>query len=276
MIFARAILDAAPGANVVLCGRTAADAPAVAGKLAQLGERCHYHAVDLGDAAQVERLIDGMLTRHGGLHGIIHCAGITRDTLLLHKTQADLEAVFAAKVAGVRHLDRFSAAVALDCFVLCSSTASVLGNAGQGDYAAANGYLDVFAGLRNQQVAARARHGRTLAINWPLWREGGMQMRDAARRVLAESTGIEAMASATGVHALYQALQTDADQLMVLAGDTDRLAALLSGQPAPQRRLLSIAERCWLRCAGCSPARSRLPSRGSTTTSRSKNTALIR
>ncbi|AQW31032.1 SDR family NAD(P)-dependent oxidoreductase [Ralstonia syzygii subsp. celebesensis] len=233
MIFARAILDAAPGANVVLCGRTAADAPAVAGKLAQLGERCHYHAVDLGDAAQVERLIDGMLTRHGGLHGIIHCAGITRDTLLLHKTQADLEAVFAAKVAGVRHLDRFSAAVALDCFVLCSSTASVLGNAGQGDYAAANGYLDVFAGLRNQQVAARARHGRTLAINWPLWREGGMQMRDAARRVLAESTGIEAMASATGVHALYQALQTDADQLMVLAGDTDRLAALLSGQPAP-------------------------------------------
>ncbi|MFD2408148.1 SDR family NAD(P)-dependent oxidoreductase [Azorhizophilus paspali] len=232
MILARAIMDAAPGASVVLCGRTEANAPAVADKLAQLGARFDYLAVDLGDAGQVERLIAGIVTKHGRLHGIIHCAGITRDALMVHKTQEDFEAVFAAKVAGVRHLDQFSATATLDFFVLYSSMASVLGNAGQSDYAAANGYLDAFASIRNQQVTAGERHGRTLAINWPLWLEGGMQMSDAARRALAESTGIVVMASTTGIQALYQALQSDEDQLMVLAGDTDRLATLLSREPA--------------------------------------------
>ncbi|WP_338862076.1 amino acid adenylation domain-containing protein [Mycetohabitans rhizoxinica] len=233
MIVARAILDAAPGASVVLCGRTEANAPSVADKLAQLGARCHYRAVDLAQAGQVERLIAGIMMEHGGLHGIIHCAGLTRDTLLAHKTQQDFEDVFAAKVAGVRHLDQCSAAVALDFFVLCSSIASVLGNAGQSDYAAANGYLDAFAGLRNQRVAAGQRHGRTVAINWPLWLEGGMQMDDAARRALAQRTGIKAMTGTTGIRALYQALQSDEDQLMVLAGDKDKLVALLSREPAP-------------------------------------------
>ncbi len=198
--------------------------------------------MDLGDAGQVERLIAGIVAEHGGLHGILHCAGIARDALLVHKPQADFEAVFAAKVAGVRHLDQSSAALALDCFVLCSSVASVLGNAAQCDYAAANGYLDAFAGLRNRQVAAGARHGRTLAINWPLWREGGMQMSEAARRALAESTGIEAMDSAIGIQALYQALQSNADQLMVLAGDRDRLAALLSRGPAPAAAATAFAD----------------------------------
>ncbi|WP_247572066.1 amino acid adenylation domain-containing protein [Ralstonia solanacearum] len=241
MILARAIKDAAPGATVVLCGRTQAGTPAVAGKLAQLGAGFDYRCVDLGDAGQVERLIAGIVAGHGALHGIIHCAGIARDALLVHKPQEDFDAVFAAKVAGVRHLDQSSAALALDCFVLCSSVASVLGNAGQCDYAAANGYLDAFAGLRNRQVAAGARHGRTLAINWPLWREGGMQMSEAARRALAESTGIEAMDSAAGIQALYQALQSDADQLMVLAGDRDRLAVLLSRGPGPAAAATAFA-----------------------------------
>ncbi|MHA6884475.1 amino acid adenylation domain-containing protein [Ralstonia pseudosolanacearum] len=241
MILARAIKDAAPGATVVLCGRTQASAPTVAGKLARLGAGFDYRCVDLGDAGQVERLIAGIVAEHGGLHGILHCAGIARDALLVRKPQEDFDAVFAAKVAGVRHLDQSSATLALDCFVLCSSVASVLGNAGQCDYAAANGYLDAFAGLRNRQVAAGARHGRTLAINWPLWREGGMQMSEAARRALAESTGIEAMDNATGIQALYQALQSDADQLMVLAGDRDKLTELLSRAPAPAAAATAFA-----------------------------------
>lgn len=232
-VLAQAIMAAAPGARVVLCGRTPAEASTVVDKLAQLGAGLVYRAVDLADAEQVERLMAEVVTAYGGLHGIIHCAGVTRDGLLMHKREEDFAAVFAAKVDGVQHLDRCSAALALDFFVLYSSIASVLGNAGQCDYAAANGYLDAFASLRNRQVAARARHGRTLAINWPLWLEGGLHMSEAARRILAQATGIEAMASATGLQALYQALHCDDDQLMVLAGDTERLAALLSGAPAP-------------------------------------------
>ena len=226
-VMAQALLAAAPQARVVLCGRTPAGDPAVQAKLAQLGEAVDYRAVDLANAAQVERLISDLVADYGALHGILHCAGITRDALLADKPRADFAAVFAAKVDGVQHLDRSSAGLALDFFVLYSSIASVLGNAGQTDYAAANGYLDAFASLRNRQVAAGTRHGRTLAINWPLWLEGGLHMSDTARRLLAQRSGIEAMASATGVQAFYHALQRDDDQLMVLAGDREKLLALL-------------------------------------------------
>ncbi|MDI2590409.1 amino acid adenylation domain-containing protein [Pseudomonas sp. 681] len=232
-VMARAIIAVAPQARVVLCGRTPADAPSVIDKLAHLGAGVDYRAVELADADQVQRLIADVVSRHGALHGIIHCAGITRDALLADKTGDDFAAVFAAKVEGVHHLDRFSAGLALDFLVLYSSIASVLGNAGQSDYAAANGYLDAFASLRNQQVAAGTRQGRTLSINWPLWLEGGLHMSDTARRLLAQRTGIEAMASATGIQAFYQALHSDEDQVMVLAGDTEKLAALLSDEPAP-------------------------------------------
>ncbi|WP_233281958.1 amino acid adenylation domain-containing protein [Pseudomonas mangiferae] len=230
LLLARAILEGAADARVVLCGRREAAAPDVAATCAALGGRVDYHAVDLADAAQVDALIASIQADHGGLHGILHCAGITRDGLLLDKTAVDFEAVFAAKVAGARHLDRACASQPLDFFVLCSSIASELGNVGQADYAAANGYLDAFAHQRNRLVATGSRQGRTVAINWPLWLEGGMRMSESARRVLAERTGLEAMTTAVGLGALYQALEQDDDQLMVLVGQTDRLVALLAGE----------------------------------------------
>ncbi|MFK3789065.1 amino acid adenylation domain-containing protein [Pseudomonas piscis] len=251
MIMARAIGSAAPRARVVLCGRTPATAPEALEKLAQLGPGVEYQALDLAAADQVQRLIDDLIERHGALHGILHCAGITRDALLVDKSAQDFAAVLAAKVAGAQHLDRCSSGLALDFFVLFSSIASVLGNAGQCDYAAANGYLDAFASLRNRQVAAGNRQGRTLAINWPLWQAGGLHMSAGARRLLAERTGIEAMASATGVKAFYQALHSDAEQLMVLAGrDGEKLRALLDAGPAPVAEVVALEAvdvASWLR-----------------------------
>ncbi|KJH66469.1 amino acid adenylation domain-containing protein [Chromobacterium violaceum] len=233
MAIARAILDAAPRARLLLCGRSAADAPDVAGKLAALGGRGLYRQTDLSDEAQARQLIEYAIEVFGGLHGIVHCAGITRDALLASKTRADFDAVLAAKADAARYLDRASAALKLDLFVLCSSVASVLGNAGQCDYAAANGYLDAFAGIRNRLAAEGARHGRAVAINWPLWRDGGMRMSEAAQGALAARTGIEAMDSETGIQALYQALVDGSEQSMVLAGNAEKLAAMLDGGAAP-------------------------------------------
>mgnify|MGYP003458970430 CR=1 FL=1 len=50
------------------------------------------------------------------------------------------------------------------------------GNVGQADYAAANGFLDAFSTFRAALVAQGQRSGRTLAIDWPLWEEGGMRL----------------------------------------------------------------------------------------------------
>ena len=56
----------------------------------------------------------------------------------------------------------------LDFVALMGSLAGVFGNVGQADYAAANGFLDAFAGFRQAQVVQGQRSGRTLAIDWPL------------------------------------------------------------------------------------------------------------
>ena len=60
--------------------------------------------------------------------------------------------------------------------MLLFSSAAVLGNPGQSDYATANGFMDSYAAYRNQQVALGNRFGRTMAINWPYWSDGGMKL----------------------------------------------------------------------------------------------------
>ena len=93
----------------------------------------------------------------------------------------------APKVAGVVNLDNASRDFELEHFVCFSSVTSVLGNPGQTDYAAANGFMDRYAAWRNSQVAKGECHGRTVSINWPLWADGGMQVDDAIVNRLKQS-----------------------------------------------------------------------------------------
>ena len=69
------------------------------------------------------------------------------------KTPEELRAVLAPKVAGMIHLDRATARIALDCFVVFSSAAGVYGSVGQADYALANAFLDRYAEHRSALVA---------------------------------------------------------------------------------------------------------------------------
>src|SRR6185436_2564450 len=111
----------------------------------------------------------------------LHCAGMTADNVILKKTRAEFAQVLVPKVDGTFHLDQASRHVELDFFVLFSSISGAKGNPGQADYAAANGFMDQFAAVRNRQVAAGQRHGRTRSINWPLWQAGGMEIAAAGR-----------------------------------------------------------------------------------------------
>ena len=96
--------------------------------------------------------------------------------VLLKKSAESVSAVLAPKVRGTWNLDQASAEADLDVFVLFSSGVAVFGNVGQADYAAANGFLDIFAAYRDGLVAQGLRHGRSLAIDWPLWDAGGMRL----------------------------------------------------------------------------------------------------
>ncbi|HOG03929.1 MAG TPA: beta-ketoacyl synthase N-terminal-like domain-containing protein, partial [Accumulibacter sp.] len=161
------------------------------------------------------------------LNGILHCAGVLRDGYLRHKSAADLRAVLAPKVRGLVNLDQASDGVGLDLFVAFSSLAGVTGNVGQADYAAANAFMDRYA----------AGHARLLSINWPLWADGGMRVDAATADVLRESMGLTPLATQDGLRAFYQAVAGGARQVLVAAGDSRRIDALLK----PPARVAAVA-----------------------------------
>ena len=205
-----------------------------------------YRQADVADRQAVDGLIQSIREEFGGLHGIIHGAGIIKDNFIIKKTQDEFLEVLAPKVAGLVNLDLASRDLELEFFVFFSSTSGSLGNPGQADYAAANAFMDAYAKYRNALVAANQRHGRTLAINWPLWQEGGMHPDAATESLMTQQTGMVAMRTRTGIQALYRALASGEEQVMVMAGATGKDAGVFAGN----RGRSSITAGASLRSSG--------------------------
>lgn len=132
------------------------------------GAEVHHYYADVSDCKAMEKAVLDLKNKFGRLNGIIHCAGIAGDGYLIRKDDKVFKQVLDAKITGVWLLDRLTKAEPLDFFVLFSSVAALAGGPGQGDYSAANAYLDATSAFRNKQGK------RTVAINWPPWREVGM------------------------------------------------------------------------------------------------------
>ncbi|WP_313913627.1 SDR family NAD(P)-dependent oxidoreductase, partial [Tahibacter sp.] len=228
-------------ATVVLVGR---GEPAGLPSLGGLTVDCRR--VDVADAAAVGELIAGILARHGRLDGIVHSAGVIRDGFLLRKSEAQYREVLAPKVRGVVNLDRATRHLALDSFVLFSSATGAYGNVGQGDYALANAFLDAYAQQRAQAVARGECRGHSVSIGWPLWAEGGMQV-GAERREALRAVGADAMPTAQGIEALYQAYGSGAAQVQVLYGMAPALmethAKATRAEPARQAEASEVRPR---------------------------------
>jgi polyketide synthase PksL len=234
VLFAEEILRQAAKASIVLVGGSAL----TDGKQALLErlsrDRVIYRRVDVGNPDQVEHLIAAIREEYQQLNGILHCAGIVADNFILKKRNAEFSRVLGPKVSGAFNLDQSSRNVALDFFVLFSSISAAMGNPGQSDYAAANGFMDQFAAYRNRQVRAKQRHGRTLSINWGLWQSGGMGVDPASREVLERTTGMLPMQNATGIQAFYRSLALPYDQVLVVGGNLVQMRrALLAGAAVP-------------------------------------------
>ncbi|WP_206412571.1 SDR family NAD(P)-dependent oxidoreductase, partial [Lysobacter enzymogenes] len=236
-LFADEILVATAHAQVVLSGRgplAGERAERFAALRERHGERLHYCALDLSDAADTNAQLQALGERFGRLDGIVHSAGAIADDYLLKKTADQAAAVLAPKVAGSVHLDAASAGFDLDFFALFSSAVSAFGNAGQGDYAAANGFLDAFAAHRNALVEQGLRRGRCVSLLWPLWRDGGMAPDAASQARLQREVGMRAMDREHGVRAFHRALALGAAQTLAVQGDAAKLRSRLFGEATPR------------------------------------------
>ncbi|MEJ2415500.1 MAG: SDR family NAD(P)-dependent oxidoreductase, partial [Exilibacterium sp.] len=219
LIFAKAIAADSKGATLLLTGRREGNraTQALVDSLTALGAKAHYYRLDVSRREAVENFVDDTLRTFGKITGVLHCAGVIRDSSLIRKTRAEIQAVLAPKVAGLIHLDEAIGNHPLDFLLLFSST-SAMGNAGQADYAAANAFMDAYAHYRNARVSQGQRQGGTLSVNWPLWAEGGMQAGEAARIQMARS-GLRPLDTGAGLEAAYFALNHAVTQLTVWCCD---------------------------------------------------------
>ncbi|MFC4465278.1 SDR family NAD(P)-dependent oxidoreductase [Streptomyces xiangluensis] len=240
---ARDIAASVAHATLVLTGRSPLtdERRAVLKDLRTPGLTVQYETVDVADRDALGALLARLTVDHGPLTGVLHAAGVIEDNFVVRKNPGELDRVLAPKVAGLVHLDELTQEQPLELFVCFSSLAGAFGNPGQSDYAAANAFMDAYAGHRNRLVEADLRSGRTVSVNWPLWDEGGMGAEGPVREQL-RALGLAPLDTQRGLAALHQALAgaeggvTDG-RLLVVAGSREALLTRLTehvGKAAPQ------------------------------------------
>ena len=140
------------------------------------------------------------------LKGVFHLAGVLDDHLLDDLSAESVARVFAPKAVGALHLHRATLDHALDYFVLFSSTSSALGNPGQINYSAANGYLDGLA-------ASRRRQGLPcLAYNMAAVADAGMAARSLPVLRMMRAAGLPPVSSDFATANLDYALRAMSDR----------------------------------------------------------------
>lgn len=127
-----------------------------------------HYAVDSSNVLQMKQLIDHIQRSAHPLKGVFHLAGVVKNDLIINLGDEELQQVLRGKMEGAFNLHQLTKDISLDLFVLFSSASSVLGSRRQANYAAANGFLDGLAHLRQQQGLPG------LAINWGVFHTIGM------------------------------------------------------------------------------------------------------
>ncbi|BBX19477.1 polyketide synthase [Mycolicibacterium duvalii] len=217
--------------NIVLLGRsvlplrdqwpavTAGDRHAATVTAIRAAERLGAHvttaAVDVADADAVRSWRDEHY-RAGGrpIRGIIHAAGTVRDQLLVNMSEDDFNAVLAPKITGARALHDTFSDHNLEFFVMFGSAGSTIAAPGQGNYAAANAFLDAFA------HHLRAQGRPALTIGWGPWSVGMVEELNLEK--MYAHRGIELITPAVGARILDRLIHQQTAGVVAITADWQR------------------------------------------------------
>jgi thioesterase domain-containing protein/NADP-dependent 3-hydroxy acid dehydrogenase YdfG len=218
--------------HLILASRRGADADGAAELRADLeasGAHIDIVACDIADRDQVRALL-ARVPADAPLTAVIHSAAVTDDGVITALDSARLDTVFAPKADGALHLDELTRDLDLAAFVLFSSVSGLVGAPGQGNYAAANAFLDALATRR------RAAGYPAISLAWGLWAlasglAGGQDLTtDVA---LLKRFGLRPIDPPQGLRLLDVALRSPRATLAPVALDVTALRTQARSHPMP-------------------------------------------
>jgi acyl transferase domain-containing protein/acyl carrier protein len=210
--------------DLLLTSRRGSAAPG-AGELAErleaLGASVRIAACDVSDRRALTRLLKSVQ-----LTGVVHAAGVLDDATVEGLSPDQLDAALHPKVDAGLLLHELTAGMPLSAFVLFSSIAGVLGNAGQANYAAANAFLDALA-VHRRDLGLPA-----VSIAWGLWSlptsmTAALSSTDSAR---LSGGGLAALTPERGLDLFDAALRETG---ALIAADLDLAGLSASGGETP-------------------------------------------
>ncbi|MEW2115533.1 type I polyketide synthase, partial [Streptomyces sp. NPDC005474] len=209
--------------HLLLTGRRGADTPeatALVDELTALGARVEAAACDTADRDAVAALLAGVPDDRP-LTAVVHSAGTLDDGVIGSLTPERIDHVLRPKADAALNLHELTRDLPLSAFVLFSSASGTVGSSGQGNYAAANAFLDALA----QHRRAQGLPGQSLA--WGMWAErstltGTLDEVDLRR---LSRGGVGALTSDEGLALFDTALERDDAVLVPVRLDLARLRA---------------------------------------------------
>ncbi|WP_186763362.1 type I polyketide synthase [Lentzea tibetensis] len=238
--------------SVVLASRRGEGVPGAAelrAELEDLGARVEFVACDVADRDQVRAML-ACVPADAPLTGIVHTAGVLDDGVITALTPERVDGVLRPKADAALHLDELTRGTDLAAFVVFSSSSGVLGSGGQGNYGAANTYLDALAERRRRAGEA------AVALAWGAWESGMAGQLSHADLARMARSGMRALDAERGMAlfdaGLRAARATLVPTLLDIAAIRRHAAA---GQVPPLFRSLAGAGR---RAAGTADAGSGL------------------
>ncbi|OBI91280.1 type I polyketide synthase [Mycobacterium asiaticum] len=219
-------------------GEAADGAAELVAELTREGADVRVVACDAADRAALARLLADLPEQYP-LSGVIHAAGVLDDAVLASLTEERIDTVLRAKADAAWNLHELTQDMNLAAFVMFSSVAGLVGSPGQGNYAAANSFLDGLAAYRRD----RGLPGTSVA--WGLWEQASAMTQHLDERDKARigRMGLVPLSARQALDLFDAALRTDRPLVVATRLDQQALAAHRDALPPLLAQLASRAPR---------------------------------